>query len=764
MLDSSGFEGLVGRSFGGFRVTRMIARGGMGVVFEGMQESLDRPVAIKFLYPHLSDDDRFRDRFEREARAAARLNHPNIVRILDFGVDGGLYYMIQDLIIGDSLRDRLTEMHSSGGTLRTDAVIGIVDQVARALAYAHDHGYVHRDVKPGNILLSGDGQAYLTDFGVVKIAGANSLTAAGMIIGTPEYMAPEQSAGVVDVGPAADQYSLAVVTYEMLVGRVPFQAPTPAAVMRMHLTDPPPPPRTVVPWFPEEVEKVLTRALAKEPFDRYPSVSDFVADLKGSVARAQQAAGGTISHPTVAPVLAAGAATVIPEPRSQEVAPVTAAPTPIPVGGGPPGGAPPSDGVAAAAASGGSSGGSKTSRGPLLLVAGVGIIGFFAIVIAVGAFFVIRSRGASGDTKTPVTNNTPTSTAAVVVAASPTLVPPPTPTAAKTTTQVAVVGTPTAAPTASAIPSYAEIDATPPPGYTQVILFSSHRGGIHDSEIYVMNMDGSGERQVTDNRGHTWGPRFNPDGTGLVYSSTVPGEHTVHDAEGGGLTGSGNHDVYVADFKGDSVDNVQTVNANNITAGYTSWDNGWSWSPDGKWIAFTSDRAGNWEIYKMTPDGKTIVRLTENPAQDGWPWWTPDGKHILFSSNRNGQSEVFIMDADGSNLVQLTNLPDRSNLYPSVSPDGKKVVFSSQIASVNEGDIYIMNLDGTDLQRLTNTVALNNIPSFCPDNQHIVYESDQDGNANIYIMNVDGTNQTRLTNDPGEDTTASCGYFKQSSP
>ena len=760
MLDGQGFEGLVGRSFGGFRVTRLIARGGMGVVFEGMQESLDRPVAIKFLYPHLSDDDRFRDRFEREARAAARLNHPNIVRILDFGVDGGLYYMIQDLIVGESLRERLTELHSSGGTLRTDAVIMIVEPVGRALAYAHEHGYVHRDVKPGNVLLDGNGQAYLTDFGVVKIAGANSLTAAGMIIGTPEYMAPEQSAGVIDVGPAADQYSLAIVTYEMLVGRVPFQAPTPAAVMRMHLTDPPPPPRTVVPWFPEEVEKVLVRALAKEPFDRYPSVADFVANLKDSVAKAQQAAGGTISHPPVGPIGPVVAAPLAAESTSQEVAPVTAPPT----GASPPDGAPPIDGAAVAMAAGGSSGRTSSSKGPVLLVAGAGVVGLLAIVLALAAFFVIRGRGSSGDTRTPVISSSATSTTAIVSAASPTTAATTAPTATSAKTQVAAAVTPTAAPTPVASPTSASVVPTAPPGSVLAILFSSHRGGVHDSEIYVMNMDGSGERKVTDNRGHTWGPRFSPDGTKLVYSSTVPGEHTVHDAEGGGLTGSGNHDVYVADFSGDSIANLQTVNSNNITAGYTSWDNGWSWSPDGQWIAFTSDRAGNWEIYKMTTDGKTIVRLTENPAQDGWPWWTPDGQHILFSSNRSGQSEIFMMNADGSNVVQLTNIPDRSNLYPAVSSDGKKVVFSSQLTSVNEGDIYIMNIDGTGLTRLTNTVALNNIPSFCPDNEHIVYESDQDGNANIYLMNVDGTNQTRLTNDPGEDTTASCGYFKQSSP
>ncbi|MGA7671656.1 MAG: hypothetical protein WBW04_14610, partial [Nitrolancea sp.] len=427
-------------------------------------------------------------------------------------------------------------------------------------------------------------------------------------------------------------------------------------------------------------------------------------------------------------------------------------------------GAPPSEGAAMAAASG-SSGRSGTGKGPVLIVAGAGV-GFFAIVIALAAFFVIHGRGSSGDTRTPVVGNTPTGTTAVVAATSPTSAPAltPTVTSAPTKTQVAVAATPTAAPTPAATPSTVAVVPTAPPGSTLAILFSSHRGGIHDSEIYVMNLDGSAERQITSNRGHTWGPRISPDGTELVYSSTAPGEHSVHDAEGGGLTGSGNHDVYVADFSGDSVANVQTINANNITAGYTSWDNGWSWSPDSKWIAFTSDRAGNWEIYKMTTDGKTIVRLTENPAQDGWPWWTPDGQHILFSSDRSGQSEIFMMDADGSNVVQLTNIPDRSNLYPSVSPDGKKVVFSSQTAAVNEGDIYIMNIDGSDLTRLTNTVALNNIPSFCPDNQHIVYESDQDGNANIYIMNADGSKPTRLTNDPGEDTTASCGYFKQSSP
>ncbi|HEX3724027.1 MAG TPA: protein kinase [Nitrolancea sp.] len=783
MLDGHGFDSLIGRSFNGFRVTKMIARGGMGVVFEGVQESLDRSVAIKFLYPHLSDDDRFRERFEREARAAARLSHPNIVRILDYGTDGGIYYMIQDLIVGDSLRERLTDLHKTGSTLRTETVITIIDQVGHALSYAHDHGYVHRDVKPGNVLLTKDGQAYLTDFGVVKLAGSNGLTAAGMIIGTPEYMAPEQSAGAVDIGPAADQYALAVVTYEMLVGRVPFQAPTPAAVMRMHLTDPPPPPSSVVPWFPADIEVVLMRALAKEPFDRYDSIDEFVEALKSAIERARHAAGGTISRRAVsAPTIvdgAAAAAMMTPQPTGGVAnTPTGYTPTGATPTGYTPTGFTPTDNPPTGAGQGGgvigpggvvASGSGGRSFTPILAIAAIAL---FAIVLGLGGFIVLNSRSSGNDSNTPTAAvgvaGTSTATGGAAVASA---------TAASTGVAVVADATPTstagsvvasatttavAAPTAEASAVAAVEAETPPPGETLAILFSSHRGGIHDSEIFIMKPDGSDERQFTAARGHSWGPRISPDGKGFFFSSVAPGAHTIHDASGGSTVGSGNHDVYTADFQGTSFDNMQGVNVNNITAGYTSWDNGWAYSPDSKQIAFTSDRDGNWEIYVMDTDGQNISRLTENPAQDGWPWWTADGKHILFTSDRDGTWQIYIMNPDGSNVQELTHIPDRTNLYPAVSPDGKHVVFSSQVTATNEGDIYIMNLDGSDLQRLTNTAALNNIPSFCPDSQHIVFESDRAGNTDIYMMNLDGTGVTQLTTDPGEDTTASCGYIKTS--
>jgi TolB protein len=581
-----------------------------------------------------------------------------------------------------------------------------------------------------------------------------------MIIGTPEYMAPEQSAGATDIGPAADQYSLAVVTYEMLVGRVPFQAPTPAAVMRMHLTDPPPPPSSFMPWFPQEVETVLMRSLAKEPFDRYDTVNDFVSELHSGLDRARHAAGGTISRPAVA------AATVF------DQSPTGPTPTPQMGGGGaatPPGMmANTPSGMMAAGGNGsgvivpgGTVAGDAGGRNmvPILVVLALALL---AIVVALGGFIVLRNFGSDDGSKSPtvpVVAGNGTSTAASGAAPSPTA------TAAASASAVVAAVTPTAVPTPEASPSVVAIASeTAPPGETLAILFSSHRGGVHDSEIYIMNPDGSDQRQFTSARGHSWGPRIAPDGSEFFFSSVAPGAHTIHDASGGSTVGSGNHDVYVANIKGTSIDNMQSVNLTNITAGYTSWDNGWAYSPDSSQIAFTSDRDGNWEIYTMDTSGGNIKRLTENPAQDGWPWWTADGKHILFTSDRDGSWQIYIMDPDGSNVKELTHIEGRTNLYPAVSPDGTKVVFSSQVTATNEGDIYIMNIDGSNLTRLTNTAALNNIPSFCPDSEHIVFESDRAGNTDIYMMNSDGSDLKQLTNDPGEDTTASCGYIKTTNP
>jgi eukaryotic-like serine/threonine-protein kinase len=322
------FEGLVGTRLGGYIVRRMIARGGMGVVYEGYQESLDRPVAIKILYPHLSDDPGFRERFQREARALAQLNHPHIVRVIDFGVSEQFVYMIMELVSGHSLRDELIRLREQGVSMDIPRTMEILTAVGHALTYAHERGFVHRDVKPGNILIDENGKVFLTDFGLVKLEDVAGATATGAVMGTPEYMAPEQFLATSAAGPAADQYALAVVAYEMLVGRVPFQAPTPVGLLQKHLEEDPPSINMGDGRLPDTVEPVIRRGLAKDPTTRYPTVSGFVDELQTST---------TIELPTVAT-----AETLVEPPRPDDktapqpfVAAATAAP-PASIGGPPP--------------------------------------------------------------------------------------------------------------------------------------------------------------------------------------------------------------------------------------------------------------------------------------------------------------------------------------------------------------------------------------------------------------------------------------------
>ena len=793
MTGNQAVDSLIGRVFKGYKVTRFIARGGMGLVFEGVQVSLDRSVAIKFLYPHLSDDDQFRERFEREARAIARLDHPNIVRVLDFGSDGQTHFMILDYIDGVTLRDHLIRVQADGLTLRTETVASITQQVGSALTYAHERGYVHRDVKPGNIMLAKNGRVFLTDFGVVKDVGALQGTVTGAVIGTPEYMAPEQANGA-GVGPPADLYALAIVAYEMLVGRVPFQSTTPVAVLTKHLHEPPPLPSTIAPWYGPELDAVFLRALAKNPNERYSTAAEFSKELVAALhaPRGSQqfppgyAATGIptmMSTPTPTPQVMQTPGT---PPPSGIVHPVTGAPmsgvaqpsqpyqpsgmTPEPggtrpVSGAPPSGVVPPSGMYPLAGATPLPGDAGRGRVPV-----IGAILVALLLLGAGAFYVLTRN--DDDNGQQGATGSGTATTSLVADAT------------KTTADVAteIIAQPTAAetPTADAVAEDTETsDATGDPTPTgemalatdvaqaesePVVVFSAHRGDVHDSQIYVMGIDGSDQRQITFARGHSWGPRVSSDGSRLFFSSVAPGEHQSHDAAGGGTTGTGNHDIYVTDLMGTTALDVAVQNITNITAGKLTWDNGWAWSPDGSEITYTTDQNGNWDIYSMAPDGSADRRLTDHEAQDGWPSWTPDGQQIVFASDRSGNWELFIMNADGSNVRQLTNRPETTDLFPEVSPDGTLVVFSSQVEAVNEGEIYVMPIEGGEPTRLTSTAALNNMPSWCPSGEQIVFTSDRDGNENVYIMSADGATQTRLTDDPGEDTTPYCTAVSTGSP
>jgi eukaryotic-like serine/threonine-protein kinase len=262
-----------GRVLGGrYRLEREIARGGMGTVWEADDPLLARQIAVKTLDPIIGRDESIRARFRREAITAAAVTHPNIVATYDTGEDDGVAYIVMELVQGITLR----QLIDRDGALPVAQACDIAYQVADALSVAHARGLVHRDVKPGNVLVQPDGRVKVTDFGIAKAAdgGGEELTRTGMVVGTARYLAPEQVDGR-DVDERVDLYSLGLVLYEMLCGRAPFEADTDIATAVARLTSPPAPITLECPAVPMALEVVIDRALAKDPDDRWPSALSF---------------------------------------------------------------------------------------------------------------------------------------------------------------------------------------------------------------------------------------------------------------------------------------------------------------------------------------------------------------------------------------------------------------------------------------------------------------------------------------------------------
>ncbi|MEP7357064.1 MAG: protein kinase [Anaerolineales bacterium] len=276
---------LQGQWLGKYRVLEPLGAGGMARVYRAHHAQLDRDVAIKVLRSDLAGDPEFLARFHREARAVAALRHPNIVQVFDFDAQGDVVYMVMELLEGDSLKARLGHTRARAERMPVGEAARVMLDALAGLAYAHGEGLIHRDLKPANLMLTRRGQAVLTDFGIAQIVGGAPLTMAGTLMGSLHYMAPEQGQlGQYDA--RSDVYALGVVLYEMLVGRVPFDADTPLAILHQHATQPLPPPRSLNPALPQPLERVLQVALSKAPADRYPTAAAMSAALSGALADA----------------------------------------------------------------------------------------------------------------------------------------------------------------------------------------------------------------------------------------------------------------------------------------------------------------------------------------------------------------------------------------------------------------------------------------------------------------------------------------------
>jgi non-specific serine/threonine protein kinase len=395
----------VGDELAGYRLRGVLGRGGMSVVYEAENPRLGSTVALKVLAPELATDDVFRARFLKESRTAASLNHPNVIPIYDMGTHEDLLFIAMRYVAGQDLRAVLKAKH----VLAPEQALLACGQAGRALDVAHRHGLVHRDVKPGNILVEHGADEeepdhiYLTDFGITKHAASRSgLTATGEFMGTIDYIAPEQIQGR-PVDGRADIYSLGCVLYECLTGRVPFAKDVDAAVIWAHVEEMPTTPSSLQPTLPREIDEVIGKALAKDPADRYATCREFIAAARGAFGAPAATGTGTSHTATIlaGPAAAAAAATAAAPAVGRDATAPQQAPSYFPPappgparerapGGAPPAGPPP--------------GGKPRIRLDRRLVAGLSALAL--VIVAVGGFLIYRST--TGGSSTPAAGGSPT--------------------------------------------------------------------------------------------------------------------------------------------------------------------------------------------------------------------------------------------------------------------------------------------------------------------------------------------------------------------
>ncbi len=757
---------LVGRNIGKYRVVARLGRGGMAEVYKAYQPGLNRYVAIKVLHGHLADDEDFIERFEREATAVANLRHSHIVTVYDFDIEDGRYYMVMEFVEGPTLKAELKERSVQGQIFTLPETTRIFFALAGAIDYAHTRGMVHRDLKPANIMFTSDGQVVLTDFGIARIVGATRLTLTGAIAGTPAYMSPEQGQG--ERGDErSDIYSLGVVLYEMVTGRVPFDADTPFAIILKHINDPLPLPTEINPDTPEAVERVILKAMSKNPDDRYQSA--------GQMAKALREAAGVTVDETIA---AMPVTTIAPMPRIKEVAVEpgldrTPMPRPSQVT------EVPTESVSKPTVA------TATVAGLPLLPFAVGIGVVLIVCLVAMAVMGTRLVGDTGrqqaainttqtalaetlaaqgeDTPTPLPTATSTSTHTppastpteriVVVTATPlpataTLTPVP---ATDTPTPVPPAPTDTPAPpTATPVPEVVVTPTPVPPTLTPTPETLSITGklaipiddgtGHYNTVIYQLP---SGKVLSKVSRSHQ--PNFRPDGEVLIVNGEGGAKENIweYSADGSPIRAvsaspGDHHPFYNPDSNSIVYDNPELVIAK---LSGTEWH---IFVQYGLNVPDTGSVATDFVLLGDIFDGSTPM----------FPVWASDYSILFRACNywRDGGT-CGIWKAD-SGMTRAGRSPENlpalivgDNAVPT-DTKGSNLVYMSR--ATGNWDVYVTSINGGSGVNITDHAADDGLGTISPDGKWVAFVSNRDGRWGVWVVPINGGSVERLPIDiPG---------------